>query len=135
MPACSDRATSTPSCRVSSTSGDNMERRTFLAAAGSLGALAGAPAIGSPARPVVPTSLGPIRGTREGGLHVFRGIRYGTAERFMAPRSPRPSREIVEAVRFGPSSPQWGDKYQPQSEDCLFLNVWTPDARDGGKRP
>ena len=112
-----------------------MERRTFLAAAGSLGALAGAPAIGGPARPVVPTSLGPIRGTSEGGLHVFRGIRYGTAERFMAPRAPRPSRELVEAVRFGPSSPQRGNKYKPQSEDCLFLNVWTPDARPGGKRP
>jgi len=112
-----------------------MERRTFLAAAGSLGALAGTSAIGSPARPVVPTSIGPIRGTREGGLHVFRGIRYGTAERFMAPRAPLPSREIVDAVGFGPSSPQRGNKYQPQSEDCLFLNVWTPDARAGGARP
>lgn len=26
---------------------------------------------------------------------------------------------------FGPVCPQSGDRYQPQSEDCLFLNVWT----------
>jgi para-nitrobenzyl esterase len=92
-----------------------MERRTFLAAAGSLGALAGAPAFGSPARPVVPTSLGPIRGTRESGLHVFRGIRYGIAERFMAPRSPLPSREIVEVVRFGPPRRNVGTSTSPKA--------------------
>ena len=113
-----------------------MERRTFLAAATSLGAFAGAPAIAAaPGRPVVRTSLGPVRGTSEGGLHVFRGIRYGTAERFKAPRSPKPRREPIEAVSFGPSSPQRGDKYNPQNEDCLFLNIWTPDARIGARRP
>ena len=115
-----------------------LERRTFLAAAGSLGAVAAAPAVAGPApsaRPLVRTTLGPVRGTAEGGLHLFRGIRYGTAERFKAPRSPRPASQIVDAIRFGPSAPQRGDKYRPQSEDCLFLNVWTPDARPGGKRP
>lgn len=30
---------------------------------------------------------------------------------------------------FAPASPQQGDRYQPQSEDCLFLNVWTPAAQ------
>ena len=83
---------------------------------------------------IVETALGRVRGTIEDGLHVFRGIRYGQAERFRAPRSSPPSRDIVEAVAFGPSAPQRGDKYRPQSEDCLFLNIWTPEARAGDKR-
>jgi para-nitrobenzyl esterase len=83
----------------------------------------------------VRTSLGRIRGTGEGGLHVFRGIRYGLAERFQAPRAPVPSRDIIEAVKFGPSAAQRGDRYKPQVEDPLYLNIWTPEARAGAKRP
>jgi para-nitrobenzyl esterase len=109
-------------------------RRTLLL--GAAGAVA-LPTIlhAAPARPTVTTSLGRVRGTREGGLAVFRGIRYGRAERFRAPVAPPSSRATVEATAFGPSAPQRGDRYAPQSEDCLFLNVWTPEARSGGKRP
>jgi len=112
-----------------------MERRTFLAATASLSALTGARAFAAGERPVVRTMLGPVRGTSEDGLHVFRGIRYGLADRFMAPRTPPQGRDVIDAVRFGPSAPQRGDKYRPQSEDCLFLNVWTPAARTGSSRP
>ncbi|MBV8686572.1 MAG: carboxylesterase/lipase family protein [Alphaproteobacteria bacterium] len=109
-------------------------RRRFLAGAGAAAAvpaLAAAPA----GDPVVATTLGRIRGTREGGLCVFRGIRYGVAERFRAPAAPRPSADIVDALRFGPSSPQRSGRYAETGEDCLYLNVWTPDARPGGLRP
>jgi para-nitrobenzyl esterase len=87
------------------------------------------------APPVVETKHGRIRGSVENGLHAFRGIRYGIAERFRAPKPPPPSRGTVDALAFGPSAPQRGERYAPQSEDCLFLNVWTPDARAGGGRP
>jgi para-nitrobenzyl esterase len=84
---------------------------------------------------LVRTSLGRIRGTSEGRLHVFRGIRYGVADRFQAPRAPAPSRDIIEAVKFGPSAAQRGDRYKLQVEDPLHLNLWTPEARAGAKRP
>jgi para-nitrobenzyl esterase len=108
-------------------------RRAVLLGAGA--ALLPAPGHAAPKRPVVPTSLGRVRGLREGGLSVFRGIRYGLAERFQAPKAPPRSRDVVEAGAFGPSAPQRGDRYKPQSEDCLYLNVWTPEPRAGGNRP
>jgi para-nitrobenzyl esterase len=89
----------------------------------------------APSDPIVSTTLGRIRGRIERGLAVFRGIRYGVASRFRAPTRPPPSRGIIDALAFGPSSPQAGSRYAPTSEDCLFLNVWTPEARRGGRRP
>ena len=89
------------------------------------------------ADPLVATSSGRWRGTAEGGLHVFRGIRYGAdARRFrFRPAPPARSGDAQAATAFAPSAPQRGDPGQPTSEDCLFLNIWTPDARPGGRRP
>jgi len=110
-------------------------RRLLIAAAGAAVTPTIVHAASVATNRTVETTLGRVRGTIEGGLHVFRGIRYGLAERFQAPRSQRPSRGVIDAVAFGPSAPQRGGKYRPQSEDCLFLNVWTPEALAGGKRP
>ena len=108
-----------------------MDRRGFLIGGAALPAILRA----APRRPVVSTSLGRIQGTLESGLSVFRGIRYGVASRFEAPVAPRASRDILYAGRFGPSAPQRGTRYAPTSEDCLFLNVWTPDASPRARRP
>ena len=110
--------------------------RSALATAGAL--LAGAaPAAPSPTISHARVRGGRVAGSREGGVHVFRGLRYGadTAPRRFLPPRPAPAwRGVQAADAFGPAAPQRGAE-GPGSEDCLFLNVWTPALRDGGRRP
>jgi para-nitrobenzyl esterase len=103
-------------------------------------------ATASPERtPVVETVNGPIRGVIEhGGIHVFKGLRYGAPPvgplRFEPPRRPEPWTDVADAVEYGTQAMQSVEEtgataYGPgQSEDCLFLNVWTPGV-DDRRRP
>lgn len=80
---------------------------------------------------------GRIAGTRAEGVHVFRGIPYGadtTTRRFLPALREPAWRGIRDAIAYGAPAPQNGVE-GPGSEDCLFLNVWTPALRDGRKRP
>ena len=100
------------------------------------------------------TTLGKLQGTREEEVVVFRGIQYGKSTagkgRFMPPERPDPWAGVRPAVEFGPICPQSGALAEnalsdvntigplpslPLSEDCLYLNVWTPAMGDSGKRP
>lgn len=83
------------------------------------------------------TSNGPVTGLRRDGINSFLGIRYGADTRpgrFRAPRAPEAWQEPVAARAYGAASPQ-ANSEPDQSEDCLFLNVWTPGVGDGGNRP
>jgi len=80
------------------------------------------------------TNSGPVVGRRHRGINVFKGIRYGApTRRFQPPQAPTPWRDSQPAFDYGPASPQRGSEAN-QSEDCLFLNVWTPGL-DTGRRP
>lgn len=86
--------------------------------------------------PAVRTTHGPVVGRRDSDVWVFKGLRYGDDtgyRRFLPPRPPRPWTRPAEAFEYGAACPQRGDEPN-QSEDCLFLNVWTPDT-DGARRP
>jgi para-nitrobenzyl esterase len=52
----------------------------------------------------------------------------------MAPAKPKPWSGVQDALAFGAACPQMDKRAGTTSEDCLFLNVWTPALRDNGKR-
>ena len=83
-----------------------------------------------------PTRHGYVSGRLEKAIRVFRGVPYGAdtgPRRFQPPVPPAPWQDILLGRHFGPASPQRGSEPN-QSEDCLRLNVWTPDL-DAGLRP
>jgi para-nitrobenzyl esterase len=86
---------------------------------------------------IAKTRAGTVRGLFEDRVYSFKGVRYGadtSNRRFMPPLAPTSWSHVAEAFQYGASAPQTGEK-EATSEDCLFLNVWTPGLRDGGKRP
>ncbi len=93
---------------------------------------------------IAETSYGRVRGTAAGDIKIFKGIPYGAStagrNRFMPPAKPPSWTGVRDALAYGPSTPQTvpGPNVrlaQPESEDCLVLNVFTPGLADGRKRP
>ena len=97
--------------------------------------------------PTVATSYGKVRGFLDQGIAVFKGIPYGSdtaKRRFQSPLPPVPWVGVKDTLHFGPRAPQPGNGRSsassltgpddPVSEDCLYLNLWTP-APDRTKRP
>jgi para-nitrobenzyl esterase len=89
---------------------------------------------------------GMISGITADGVISFKGIPFAAPPvgdlRWRAPQSVIPWQGVRAADSFGAECPQTpypvGSMYysppQKQSEDCLFLNVWTT-AKQGDKRP
>lgn len=106
------------------------------------GAFAGA-SLAASADPIATTVQGTLRGAMERGACAFRGIPYAgsvssPAFRFRAP-PPAPSwTGVRDAAHYGAPAIQPGGRAMgaepAPSEDCLFLNVWTP-APDHRRRP
>lgn len=78
-------------------------------------------------------------------LHEFQGIPYAApplgALRWKPPQPVTAWKTARDASSFGPRCmqlPLFGDmvfRSRGMSEDCLYLNVWTPAAAGSGKRP
>ncbi|MEW1647572.1 carboxylesterase family protein [Streptomyces sp. NPDC091219] len=101
---------------------------------------------GSAEAPVVQCAAGAVRGRREDGLSVFRGIPFAQPPvgeaRFQAPRPVRAWDGVRDALAFGPPPPQEsgfqgrrGVLKTATGDDWLTANVWTPAPDPAARRP
>jgi para-nitrobenzyl esterase len=84
-----------------------------------------------PRPPVVQVEGGLIAGTQADGVTRFLGVPYAAPPvgdlRWRSPQPPQPWTATRQAREFSPVCRQtvsWVS--EPQSEDCLYLNIWAP---------
>jgi para-nitrobenzyl esterase len=94
--------------------------------------------------PQVRVTGGALRGRRESGVTVFRGIPYAAppvgANRFAAPQPAKGWDGVRPAVSFGPPPPQTdvlgrGQPAEATGDDWLTVNVWSPALDPAAKLP
>ncbi len=105
---------------------------------------------------IVTTPCGPVRGTAYPHGIAYKGIRYATAGRWEYPQAVTAWEGTYDATAYGPCSYQprafYDEEYNEKkyfyynefrkgetyrySEDCLFLNIFTPEnAKEGDNLP
>ncbi len=94
---------------------------------------------------VVTTASGKVRGGERDGIHSFLGLPFAAppfgALRMQPPQPPQTWDGVRDAIEYGPTVPK--SQYAPpfdrllrdpqiEGEECLNLNVWTPDPSTAG---
>ena len=73
---------------------------------------------------------GLLQGTYENGLTVYKGIPFAAPPvgnlRWRPPQPAAKWKGVRQATKFAPAPIQPGGSPSGESEDCLYLNVWTP---------
>jgi len=96
-------------------------------------------------KPIVETLQGKLSGSQESGLYHFKGIPFAQPPlgelRWKAPAPPKAWKGVRSAEKFGPRAmqrPIFDDmqfRSDGMSEDCLYLNIWTPTIERDQKLP
>lgn len=96
--------------------------------------------------PVADTRYGRLRGFYLDGCFTFQGIRYAQAKRFHMPTEPESWEGVKDALSYGyvaeiMKKPVPNNEimvphmYWPSSEDCQYLNIWTPTMEKDAAKP
>lgn len=100
----------------------------------------------SASKAIVTLSLGQLEGTHQQGVFTFKGVPFAAPpvgeRRWLPPQPVEPWQGVLQAGQFGTAAPQNpmldGPGLQgvpePQSEDCLYLNIRSPGL-DNKRRP
>ena len=82
---------------------------------------------------------GLVQGTSEDGLTVYKGIPFAAPPvgdlRWKAPQPAAKWQGVKLADKFAPGPVQGGNPPSGKSEDCLYLNVWSPAKSDKERIP
>src|SRR5574344_1456681 len=87
----------------------------------------------------VKTAQGIVSGAQENGVLSFKGMPYAKPPlgelRFTPPNEAEPWTGVRECIAYGPCATQADSILvnNETSEDCLYLNIWTPNV--SGKLP
>src|SRR5260370_760673 len=93
---------------------------------------------------VVQTDAGPVEAVRAGRLTVYKGIAFAAPPvgplRWREPQPVNSWKDVRKADEFAPACTQTGVSMPGQkppavSEDCLYLNVWTPAQNADARLP
>lgn len=82
---------------------------------------------------------GTVQGIVSDDLTIYKGIPFAAAPlgdlRWKAPQPVETWEGVKQTTEFAPAPMQGGDPASGKSEDCLYLNVWTPAQSSNEKLP
>jgi para-nitrobenzyl esterase len=82
---------------------------------------------------------GLLQGFYEDNLNVYKGIPFAAPPvgelRWRAPQPAAKWDGIKQAVKFAPAPIQMGNPSSGKSEDCLYLNIWSPSKSPNDHLP
>ncbi len=98
----------------------------------------------TPIQDAIKIDSGQISGTTSGDIHIYKGIPFAAPPvgdlRWKPPQPVAPWQGVKDCTKFGPApmgyySTSFPSFSNPPSEDCLYLNVWTPAKTAADKLP